>query len=352
MGFLSGFISPGLIATAQAVAGHQEGDIQSALMKMQQDRQKKEDDLKAILQGMQVKNLGSEIFTREHPKPTYDSDRGVMVTPEGTSTPVAGIEPKQHAPIEGTPEWEAAETKKAKIHAEFAPPPAQFSFGTTVDPETGKPLVLRQNTHTGDVTPTDAVKPTAGGGGQGAQQMAAAKANFESAQKVMAEYEAKLKANPSLYGPMDATMGSAASSPTALTAQHPWDLPMSLAANEASSHLQARNPELMRYMTAKKLIAEAVLNTHKRPNQTQYEIEQELGGVGPNPTPMQIDMLAQRRQRMYHELFGGGQAPPEPSKVPSHTGASDPGGDINLGQAAPPKKKRTAAEILAAHGIK
>lgn len=95
MGFLSGFISPGLTATARAVSGAQEGDVQGSLFKMQQERQRKEDELKALIAGAQVKNLSSEVFARDHPKPTYDSDRGVTVdVTNATSTPVAGVTPK------------------------------------------------------------------------------------------------------------------------------------------------------------------------------------------------------------------------------------------------------------------
>lgn len=192
-----------------------------------------------------------------------------------------------------------------------------YTFGTAgVDPNTGQPTVYRGNSRTGELTSTGIEKPAAAGGvgGQNASQMAAAKANMESAMKTMEDYEAKLKQNPNLFGTLDAAQGALSSSPTAITVQHPWDIPTSLLANAASSRLQEHNPELVKYLTAKKFVAEAILNTHKRPNQTQYEIEQEIGGVGPNPSPMQIDMVAQRRKRMYEEVFATPQGN-QPSKT-------------------------------------
>lgn len=147
-----------------------------------------------------------------------------------------------------------------------------------------------------------------GAGNQNAPSMAAAKANLESARKIMDEFEAKYKAGQVGYSPFQATKGALASSPEALTAKGPLGAIHSYLANKSYSSLQKEDPEVARYMTAKKYVAEAVLNTHKRPNQTQYEIEQELSGMGPDAAPNVVDMGKTRRDKMWEEVFSNPNA--------------------------------------------
>jgi len=187
-------------------------------------------------------------------------------------------------------------------------------------------------------------KVAAGPGGQNAPQMAAAKANLESARQIMNEYEDKLKRGEATIGVLGATEGALASSPTALTAKSPWDALMSLGANASAQHLQSSDPDLARYMTAKKYVAEAILNTHKRPNQTQYEIEQELSGAGPGATPQQIDMGRERRDRMYSEVF----ANPAAGAVASSHPTAPSSGDVNLGH--PSRAQQLWDAAVAKHG--
>lgn len=187
----------------------------------------------------------------------------------------------------------------------YHPPVSEGDWAPSgaIDKDTGEPILYNKKTGARMLMTNATSKPGAGVGGQNAPQMAAAKANMDAAMKIMDDYEAKLKAGNANYGVLDATQGALASSPAALNAKGPLGAAESLLANASSSHLQSSNPELMRYLTAKKYIAEAILNTHKRPNQTQYEIEQEISGAGPNPEAMQIDMAASRRKRMYDEVF-------------------------------------------------
>ena len=170
-----------------------------------------------------------------------------------------------------------------------------------------------------------APKNTAAGSAQNAPQMAAAKANLESAMTNMTAFENKLKAGQATYSPEDATLASLASSPTANTAGGVMGGVSAEISNRALAKLQQSNPDLWQYVTNKKYVAEAILNTHKRPNQTQYEIEQELSGAGPTSDATtegygkQIDMGASRRQRMYQDVFGG--STPNASGTPSGNGA-------------------------------
>lgn len=203
----------------------------------------------------------------------------------------------------------AAGMKEGDVAGTFQEPDAQGNSQTVGYTKSGHRMIL------------GGAKPfSAGMGGQNAPQMAAAKANAESAMKIMDDYEKKLRENPELYGSTENTMAALASSPTVQTATGLMGALNSKAGGMSYEKLQKDNPELANYITAKKFMAEAVLNTHKRPNQTQYEIEQELSGVGPHPSPQQIDMVAARRKRMYDEVFanpnaGGVSAP---KKTPTY----------------------------------
>lgn len=163
-------------------------------------------------------------------------------------------------------------------------------------------------------------------GAQNKPQMDAARANLEAAKKTMDDYEAKLMRGEAQYGPWDATKGAIGSSEQTQTAKGLLGPAESLVGNYAGASLRGDNAELANYLKAKKFAAEAILNTHKRPNQTQYEIEQELSGIGPrldgfmsDDAKRQIAQSAERRNRMWEEVFGGGQ--------PTAT----PGGDTRKG---------------------
>lgn len=172
-----------------------------------------------------------------------------------------------------------------------------------IDATTGEPILYNKKTGEKKIIQGAAPKPGAGNAGQNAPQMAAARSNLEASMKIMDDFEGKLKSGEASFSPFAATEGALASSPAALNAKGLTGGVESYLANQASSRLQQNDPELARYLTAKKYVAEAILNTHKRPNQTQYEIEQEIAGAGPNASPMQIDMAADRRRRMYNEVF-------------------------------------------------
>jgi hypothetical protein len=161
-------------------------------------------------------------------------------------------------------------------------------------------------------------KGAVAGNAQNAPQMAAAKANLESAMKVIDDYDLKRKNGTANYTVNEATKGAIGSAPEATTAK-PGMLGKldSYFDNAANADLNKNNSDLAAYLTAKKFVAEAILNTHKRPNQTQYEIEQELSAPGVNASPFQLDLAKARRDKMYQEVFGGasGASPASGGKI-------------------------------------
>ena len=355
MGLLD-FLSPALTVATQAagaqVKGQQDGSALLRAIRMQQaDMDSKRSTV--AKNNAETENYKSETAHRNDPKPgtIHQADDGTLysvrdgvatpVTIGGSSAPAARPAPapggqptgdvtlpsdstpaapkpptvlkgKASAPLPGTPAWRKAEIDKAVIGRDYGyhPPQTPQLLTGAVGPDGPTYGEYDKKTHTIKAVPSEGLRPksASGAGGQNAPQMAAAKANLESARKLMNDYEDKLVAGKADYGVMGATEGALASSPAALTAHGPWDAAMSLASNAAASHLQSSNPELARYMTAKKYVAEAILNTHKRPNQTQYEIEQELSGAGPNASPMQIAVGRERRDRMYNEVFANPNA--------------------------------------------
>lgn len=110
--------------------------------------------------------------------------------------------PKPTAPVPGSSEWLAMKVQEAKIANEYGyhAPPTQFSFGTTVDAN-GNPVVLRQNTKTGEVTPTDAVKPATGqGGGRGSATIQKAVAENKTNMTVIDDALKEVDAHPDAVG--------------------------------------------------------------------------------------------------------------------------------------------------------
>lgn len=191
--------------------------------------------------------------------------------------------------------------------------PAQsFSPVVTTAPG-GEQHVSTLNTKTGEIKDTGVgAKAGATPGGPNAPQTAAAKANLESARKTMDDYEEKLRRGEASYGPFDATKGALGSAEQAQTGKGIFAPAESFVANVSGASLRGDNPDLANYLKAKKFVAEAILNTHKRPNQTQYEIEQELSGIGPrfggwesDDAKKQIAQSKERRDRMFNEVFGG-----------------------------------------------
>ena len=364
MGILDG-VSAGLTAATKGAAGAQQGQIAGSQLLRALQMQMLDADEKRSMIGMnnaRGANFLSEKNARENPIPkkVYDPTRGVLVDEgAGSATPVAGLPDKPLTPHrslasgyvdkKGAPVTMDEEGKFYGADGGQLQPTDLQHYNPPVKPEKepapqlitgvgadGKPTygVFDKGSRTikrvdaSDMTP----KVAGPAGGQNAPQMAASKANLDAARKVMDEYEEKLKSGKAHIGVLGASEGAVASSPDAMTAHGPMGALGSVLANAAASHLQQSDPELARYQTAKKYVAEAILNTHKRPNQTQYEIEQELSGAGAGANPMQIDMGRERRDRMYNEVFGG--ASPSAAPAAPHAPAA-PVGNVDLRQPAP-----------------
>jgi hypothetical protein len=252
-----------------------------------------------------------------------------------------------------------AEKGLARYTASLKPDkPEQFTImqGTGTD---GKQHIFRVPKVSGDAQQVDGMeaKAAAGGGGQNAPQMAAAKTNLESARNTMDDFEAKLLAGTASYGPLDATKGALGSSEQTQTAHGVFGGINSLAGNLAGASLRDDNPELSKYLKAKKFTAEAILNTHKRPNQTQYEIEQELSGIGPSldgkfTSPQMASLVAQskdRRDRMYNDVFANPNAGAVAGTAPQHGSSSTPASPVpqllSGGPSAPASRPPLSARV-------
>jgi hypothetical protein len=204
-----------------------------------------------------------------------------------------------------------------------ANPGTNFAIKEGVDPVTGQPTTKRFETHTGAISAAPEILPKVSKGlgpAVNKPQMDAARTNLEAAKKTMDEFEEKLRTGKATYNPFDATKGAVGSSEQAQTATGLLGPGESFVANTAGASLRSGNSDLAKYLKAKKFAAEAILNTHKRPNQTQYEIEQELSGIGPMwsgwDSPDAASQIAQskdRRDRMWNEVFGGNATTAAPS---------------------------------------
>lgn len=349
---LGGLLSPLLTATSNTVGAYEGAQADQAkqrkadaLQQILQQRAQHEQEIKDLLTGAQTNHFNAQTLDLQNkPAPRDPTVDHATNRDYDLAHPTPAV-PKEASTIPGTPEWENAEKRKAEIGAKFGyhpPTVPQLIVGEKVNPDgTRTPTYGEYNKGTHTIAPVDgsAMQPKSAGAGPSNPQMAASKANIESAMKTMAEYERKLAAGEATYGPFDATNGALGSSEKTQSAAGAIGGAESLIGNMAGASLRGSNSDLANYLKAKKFVAEAVLNTHKRPNQTQYEIEQELSGIGPrfggwtsDDAKAQIAQSADRRNRMYHEVFGtgGGPAP----TVPRGTST----GDVDLRDTTPQRR--------------
>lgn len=366
MGFLSGLLSPGLTAASQAVAGQQQGDIQGFLEKRKLDQAEAAASLKVALEGTQMRNMNSEIFAREHPKPTYDSDRGVTVdVNSGTSKPVAGIEPKDKV---GEAVAIAKATKPIPTYGDLHPKPDQALVQTQA-PD-GSVIYTPRGEAAGMHAPSKA--------GQGAGNLPA-----PLAAKVGQAGEMIKKAYD-LLPRMDALDVDVPESAAQDVAQHGIGIGHARipGTQGVGSLLLNRTAPYSTYQAALSpfILAAAHALSGARINQDQVEqirhsIEYKPGDsreVKAQKRKNMIDLvnsisgslpagaIAEQEDQMdpgsIALLKGYGyrgakrsQTPP-PSQAPSHTGASDPGGDIHLGKESKPSLSQTEYDAGIAKG--
>lgn len=368
MGFLSGLLSPLLTSTSQAVAGKQQGDIQGFLEKRKLDQAEAAASLRAALEGTQMRNMNSEIFSREHPKPTYDSDRAVTIDPTaGTSTPVAGIEPKKHL----TPKSITVDGKPVEG---FADTDGKF-FDTQGHPITGKVTPFtppdRALVLTAGADGSSVYTPRGDAAGKAAPAKAGQGTNLPAplAAKVGQFGEMLKKASDlgTLTDNLDVTVGKSA---TRDLAEHGIHIPFigTLPGSKGvGSMLQSHSPEYSQYQAALSpfILAAAHALSGARINQDQVEqirksielapgdfankavraqkeknmidLINSIGGslppdaIGAQEDQMDADAMTRMKGLGYRPAHRKGAAP---AAQRTTTGASDSGGDINLGKAS------------------
>lgn len=332
MGFLSGLISPGLTATAQAVSGAQQGGIEGYLQKRKLDAADADQKLKALLAGQSMRNIDSEIFAREHPRPTYDSDRGVMIDgTSATATPVAGVKPKD--PVANAVAVAEA-TKGIPTYSDLHPKPDQTLVQTQ---EPGGAVVY---THRDEAAGMNAPSPNARGTAAIMKDVAANQTQVSVIDDALKE----LDAHPDAVG---LKRGAA-------------DLPIVGGAADALNQRLDPNGVAARASLAN--VSSLVIKDRSGSAVTISEsarLRPFIPSTGDTPETIRIK-LGKLRQAIETETkllqqtsgmkAGGMNASPtpEPSKAPSHTGASDPGGTIHLGK--PSRAQALWDAAVAKHG--
>lgn len=394
---LGGLLSPLLTATSNTVGAYQgaradEAKQQKAeaLQQVLQMRAAHEQEIKDLLTQAQTRHTNRQADALQLGDPNYagamagvkaaensatipgDVAREQAVGPAKTANAVAQanamIAPKvaeQHAMIPGKVDEEnaltpglvqrAGQTSMAEVPGKVATAAgtAEYAAPIATQDRPGDPTSPVTYKTRSQALGTGKAPSTAGGqGSQNGPQMAAARANLASARKTMDDYEEKLRNGTASYNPLDAAKGAAGSSEQTQTAKGMFGPVESLIGNAAGASLRGDNPDLAEYLKAKKFVAEAILNTHKRPNQTQYEIEQELSGIGPMfggwQTPdaaKQISQSKDRRDRMWNEVFA---TPADHSGVQPQQGHG-PAGNVDLG--APQRRSTDPKQLTKAQQI-
>ena len=202
--------------------------------------------------------------------------------------PYVKPQPPAPVPYNLTPAGITADsTRAAKVAQAEAPykkdpnagPSDHFVFPTGTDPN-GKPIVLRGNTVTGDLEPTDqAAKPAGAGGGGGSlspedRQKMMTQAKLDNA--TMKAYEEKVIAAKKAPGTVAGLAGAAAASGgTGFGAQA-----LGILGNQATG---AIDPDYQRYITAQRSYGRIMGNLQsKRYTDHQAEIERSISGLQGN----------------------------------------------------------------------
>jgi hypothetical protein len=310
--FLSPLLTQGtrLVATAQAT-----------------DAQSKEDELSRLIQGITLKRKFAsqdvedqlhQAQTKKALAPTrhYDTDRGVMVNEdEGTSTPVAGVTPKD--PVKQAVQIANA-TKGIPTYGDLHP--KEHYTATSGTDENGNPIVAVVDTNTGKVSRSDVGKPVAGGGLAGANQsrIATAQQLSEDADKLMTAYEDQLLAKTKNISPQASALAKVmlAGGATASAA--------------AEYALNKLDPELAQYARAAKEMATAErLITPRGGSNSLMHAEGVLSQAGPGANQALITQA-----RNFRKAFRTGVASPGKSVIrgglTESPSAKDASGDIDL----------------------
>jgi len=323
-----------------------QGRIQAIDKKAQQEAQQQSQTFAAALGMANLQHLNAE--TKKLGEPTA-TDYTIRDPGDGSplqrinkstgetqplmksdGTPVMGT---KKAPLLGTPEYLAAKGDETKITAQnqnkygYHAPPSSFSFGTTVDAN-GQPVVLKQNTKTGEVTPTDALKPTTTGrgGGIGSLTPEAIQAMYDQAahaNSVMRAYEDDYRAGKVQVHTGSQALGAGAGAhSTGLMA-------LATGAEAAGSNalMGVTDPRYQEYLTAQKRFGNIMGNLmSKRYSEYQGTLDTQLAGLSANDAAPTLDLKQSYRSDLLNNRPSGPKA--KGATPTSRTGG--PSGDINL----------------------
>lgn len=214
--------------------------------------------------------------------------------------------PKPMAPVLGTPEYLRAETDLEKMRAGLRPAPSQFTFLPGTDAE-GKPVTVRGNTKTGEVSRTDIGRPATGQAGEReAAQIAVAQNQVAEADKIMSAFEDRL-----LRGERTISASGAAAAKLALGGG-------AVMSTTAETALNKLDPDLAAYVRAAKAVSAAErLITPRGGSNALMHAEGMLAGAGPHANADLVKQAREYRKALVRGLMTHGK--------PAEAAASQPG---------------------------
>lgn len=356
MGFLSGMLSPLLTATSQAVAGSQQGDIQGFLQKRKMDEEAADRALKEKMAS----------FTMNKPSLHFDpASARVINETNATSAPIEGVKPVDKV---GDAVAVANATKGIPTYGDLHPKPDQALVQT--QGEDGQVVYTPRGEAAGMHAPSKA--------GQGVNLPAPLAAKVGQ----FGEMLKKASDLGTLTDNLDVTVGKSA---TRDLAEHGIHIPFigTLPGSKGvGSMLQSHSPEYSQYQAALSpfILAAAHALSGARINQDQVEqirksielapgdfankavraqkeknmidLINSIGGslpaeaIGAQEDQMDADAMTRMKGLGYRAANRKGAAP---ATQRATTGASDTGGDINLGKPKPPLSQADYDAGLATH---
>lgn len=387
MGFLDGALSPLITAATQAVGGAQQGQHQGLIDKIKLDKQAKDDAIKAVLSGANLRHLNAETNHLESPPPKtpqfhFDQDGNAYTmgenghltpaiidrpdTPPGqpatppaaTGGPSGDIDLSTHtantqtspateqhavappAAQQGTPKAPAPQPK-------FGPrPPLDpievhkkerlFDVANPVPEKTDRELVQVQGP---DGNPIWTPRPEAAGkpakvttrlesatNTAATARLQAAVSEMNNAHKGMEEFEQGLKSGKYTINGMEQLGGRVANSFT-------HDDPISMGIQStALAALNRTNPALARYIRRGLSFAEGESMISQRPSDFRTKMAAFLSTAASGASPEMIGDIESRRTSILNplnETVGASKAPGGTADNARKAGSSS--GDINLG---------------------
>lgn len=278
------------------------GIVQLAMQRQALERQMQQLAMQQRLDDARIHHYGAQDEALQRPKPpSYDFITG----PDGNVTGVDKTNPTHVMPVPG-------------VKAHLPPAPAQFTFPTGTDAN-GNPIVLRGNTHSGQLDRTDIGRPATGQAeGRTQAQLSVAVNQAQQADKVMRAFEDQL-----LAGKRTISSHAAAAAKLSMTGG-------ALTSTGAETALNEMDPDLATYVRAAKAMSTAErLITPRGGSNYLTQAEAILSAAGPHANAAQIEQARAYRQALVGGLQNHGtQATPTHNQGGVDGSQPDAGGNV------------------------